>query len=811
MALRWTRVVSGFGAALLLSAAGCADGNSESSTGSKGGGEVFDTTRLRGTASTALLRASDCKDLLTQIQEDAIAKLATSVEAFRAADYGRAGGVGGGDGSVGFATGTSKTTPGVALGIPTQTTAPTPDVPGAVAEPTRDSAASTGNAAGPNISVSSDEDATSASSTNAQVVGIDEADFVKVVDNGKAMYLLHGSSLRKLKTYPPKDLAEQGTPLDIEGMPSEMFVTDSGIAVVFSNIYDQSVVFPATELCTPFACRGNYYGGTTKVTVADVSGATGKVLRELYYQGSYTSSRRYDDVVRVVLGASAPHGNIYEPVVELYDPFGNAYADEDVEAQLVAWQERTAEAVRRTTLANWIPPMREKKGGKLVELAPSCDTYFSPQPGIAEYGLTQVLSIDTKKPSADVGGITVLGATSTVYSNAERMVLAQPDVRYDFGYVPEERTALHVFDLAGSTTTYRASGWVPGMLPANNPQFGIDVAGDGVIRVGTTGSLRTKPDAKPFTDAFFQTKTDTRLRTLEVKPKSEELSVLGTSVALGHEGETLQSMRFVGDRAYAVTFRNTDPLIVLDVSDPSTLPVLGEIQIPGFSQYMQPLDDDHLVTFGQNGQGSSQLQLFDVSHPERGIPAPKVLSFGLGSYSAAAYDHKAFTYFADKSLIALPVYGSWYEPNSGRQRFASGLHVIHVDPATGFELKGVVDHGKLFAQQGCGICDTTGCYDFVCYNYGPEVRRGHFVSSDAGTYVYSFSYAGVIATDVDAFQDLATVRLPQPSSPWGGGSKGGIAVDVAVPPPPTAFPVSMGDSGGSTAPVAVDGGVAVTQ
>ncbi|MFM2421384.1 MAG: hypothetical protein RL385_6107 [Pseudomonadota bacterium] len=93
MAQRWTRVVSGFGAALLLSAAGCADGNSESSTGSKGSGEVFDTTKLRGTASTALLRASDCKDLLTQIQEDAIAKLASAVEAFRAADYGRAGGV----------------------------------------------------------------------------------------------------------------------------------------------------------------------------------------------------------------------------------------------------------------------------------------------------------------------------------------------------------------------------------------------------------------------------------------------------------------------------------------------------------------------------------------------------------------------------------------------------------------------------------------------------------------------------------------------------------------------------------------------
>ncbi|MFM2421385.1 MAG: Beta propeller domain, partial [Pseudomonadota bacterium] len=83
-------------------------------------------------------------------------------------------------------------------------------MPETQAEPARDSASSAGNAAGPNISVSSDEDATSASSTNAQVAGIDEADFVKVVDNGKAMYLLHGSSLRKLKTYPPKDLAEQG-------------------------------------------------------------------------------------------------------------------------------------------------------------------------------------------------------------------------------------------------------------------------------------------------------------------------------------------------------------------------------------------------------------------------------------------------------------------------------------------------------------------------------------------------------------------------------------------------------------------------
>jgi len=434
---------------------------------------------------------------------------------------------------------------------------------------------------------------------------------------------------------------------------------------------------------------------------------------------------------------------------------------------------------------------------------PDCDTYFTPEAGVTSYGLTHVLSLDTSAPGTAVGGVTILGSTSTVYSSAAQLVLAQPDYRYDFGFMPDQRTLLHVFDLDGASTGYKASGSVTGLLPQNNPQFAIDATDDGVVRVGTTGARRANPTASFSSPDFWTTTTDNRVRALAVK--GDKLVVAGESASLGHAGESLQSMRFVGDRAYAVTFRNTDPLIVLDVADAAAIRVLGEIEIPGFSQYMHPLDPDHLITFGQDGSGGSQLQLFDVSHPERAIPAPKVLGFGIGSSSAVAYDHKAFTYFAEQQLIALPVYGYYWDATYNRQAFASGLQVIHVDANAGFALRGTVDHAHLYAQQGCGVCDAYGCYDYACYYASPEVRRGHFVSSDAGTFVYGFSYAGVTATDLSTFEDVAKLTLPTPDfgGYYGGGYYGGGG--IAVPPVYVSPPVAVD----GPPPTRVDAGVAV--
>jgi Beta propeller domain len=800
-------------AALLVATVGCAD-DSGTSAGTPTQAGVFDPVKLRDNELVALRRSKDCPDLLTQVQDDAIAKLALAVERFRKSGYVAPGGSvtvpGGGAIGVGFADAGAAFLPpsaqpsaGEASGAPESPVSGVDSANGGVTSGGAGSSPSPGSAGGGKDTGATPTDTTTASDTNTQVEGVDEADFVKVVDNGKAMFLLHGQSLRKLTTWPPEDLALAGEALAIEGQPSEMFVTEGGVAVVFSSVSlaqpDAAPVGVAKDVCTPFFCRGSY-GAWTKITVVDVSGTRPSVQRELYYQGAYTSSRRHGDVVRVVLGASAPYGDLFTPRVDTVDAFGNAYDEVTLEEQLLDWQERSEVSIRKTELANWLPLVKEKKGGALVDVAPTCDTYFTPSAGVTDYGLTHVLSLDTSKPTADVGGVTILGSTSTVYASADALLLAQPDYRFAFGFVPEERTALHLFALDAADTRYSASGGVRGLLPAFNPQFGLDVTGDGVIRVATTGRVRVEPDAAPNDPDFNRTDTDNRVRTL--RATGDKLSLVGESKALGHPGEDVKSARFVGDRGYVVTFRNTDPLIVLDVAKAESPEVLGEIVIPGFSTYMHPLDADHLITFGEEGQGGNQLQLFDVSHPERGIPAPKTLSFGPGSSSQVSYSHKAFTYFAEQQLIALPVYGFWYDPTYARQAYGAGLKVVHVDAEQGFELRGTIDHAQLFSQQGCGTCDAYGCYGYPQYDYyaygcyapQPEVLRGHFVAGDAGTFVYGFSQAGVTATDLATLEDVASLTLPRATPGYGGG------FDYPLPPTPTpGFP-----------PIAVDGGVAVS-
>ena len=539
--------------------------------------------------------------------------------------------------------------------------------------------------------------------------------------------------------------------------------------------------------------------------MASTTGAVPVVERELYYDGSYVSSRRYaagaSDIVRTVIQASSKFSGLFTPEVDYYDAWGRAYDATKLAAQLDGWQARTIEDIRSTTLADWLPGAQERKpGGALTPLAPRCGDYFVPVAGVADYGLTHVVSLDVANPAAEVAGVTILGASSTVYSNAAQLVLAQPDYRWgpvDFGVASAQQTALHVFSLSGAATGYVASGWVPGMLPLRNPQFGIDVAGDGTIRVATTGQVRDVPVNAPPTPQFWGA-LHTENYVVTARPSGTQLEVVGKTPKLGHAGESVYSARFVGDRAYVVTFRQTDPLIVVDLKNAASPTVLGEIEIPGFSEYMHPLDQNHIITVGQSATRGIQLQLFDVTNPQA-IPLPKLLDLGSGSSSAVSYQHKAFTFF--DGVLAIPLSG--YVQSRFYGGYQSTLQLVRVDASAGFTSLGSVDHTRLYADNGlgvqCGRCDETGCYDYAC-GYAPEVRRGHFVKSEGKTYVYSFSHAGVLVNDLASLaQPVARVGLPMPQF---GSYMGGV-------PPTDGGSFGWADAGRDGRVSVADGGVAM--
>ncbi|MEY4513047.1 MAG: hypothetical protein RLZZ450_5169 [Pseudomonadota bacterium] len=776
------------------------------------------------TVLASLSAAADCTDLLTQIQDDAIAKLKIQVELYKkhpptAGSY-PGGVVMGGIRDAGAAV--SRPTAEAANDAVSPPSG-APATPGASGD--LGAATGGGKASGP----------TGASDTNKQVADVDEADFVKVVENGKHIYLLHGNTLQKLDAWPAAQTKLAGKPLTIEGSPTEMFVTDAGKAVIFSAVYGYGTSNPGYPgkgpiaidgACAPgFGGCGGYGGNSLKITVVDVT-ADPKVERELYYEGSYLSSRRYgsgaSDVVRTILQALSKYSGLYAPDIEWNDAWGRPYDQADIDSQLAEWEKRTTSSIRKTKLDEWIPSAKQVVSGKLVAIEPACDSYFVPEAGLSDYGLTHVVTLDLSKPDVPVGGVTIVGASSTVYSSASQLVLAQPDYRWsglgDFGLTNGQQTALHVFSLAGQKTDYKASGWVFGNLPQRNPQFGIDVAGDGTVRVATTGMVRDNPKAEPNSEDFWKQHTESYVTTARVT--GTKLEQVGKSPALGKLNETVQSARFVGDRAYVVTFRQTDPLYVLDVANAAAPTVLGEISIPGFGEYMHPLDDKHLITFGQSGQGGVQLQLFDVTDPKK-LPLPKTLSFGSGSSSELSYSHKALTVF--EGVLALPVYNYQYQPN--RTSYQSVLELVKVDANAGFTKLASIDHSRLYANNGfgvqCGSCDAMSCYEYSC-GYQPELRRGHFVKGDGKTYVYSFSYAGVLVNDLSApAKAVAQVGLPAPifnsNGPWYGSDglpvptqDGGISVRdggttmTTVPPKPTSSPLPSSDAG---APSGMNGAV----
>jgi hypothetical protein len=273
-----------------------------------------------------------------------------------------------------------------------------------------------------------------------------------------------------------------------------------------------------------------------------------------------------------------------------------------------AWRAAAIAAIEASTLDEWLPTRRERVNGALVDTPPSCSDVSVPGPTLSEHGATSIVALRMSEDAGAIDEALVLGGASQVYANADTLVIAQPDWSwYDAGEA-NDRTALHVFDLpAGEIATrYRASGFVPGTTLS---QFALDVAA-GVIRVATTISPRDlgNPGASPVVN---------RLTTARVE--GDGLAILGATPDLA-AGERLFAARFLGDRAYLVTFLQVDPLFVIDLADPSQPTVLGEVELPGFSEYLHPLGDAHLLTIGRDvGEGGRArgvaLRIFDVTDP----------------------------------------------------------------------------------------------------------------------------------------------------------------------------------------------------
>jgi hypothetical protein len=319
---------------------------------------------------------------------------------------------------------------------------------------------------------------------------------------------------------------------------------------------------------------------------------------------------------------------------------------------------------------------------------------------------------------------------------------------------PEETTAIHRFGIGeAGPAVYRASGEVPGHLLN---QFSMSEHDDR-LRVATTDGWSNSRSGAP----------ESWVRVLEERDGG--LVEVGAVGGLGRN-EQIKSVRFIGDRGYVVTFRQTDPLYTVDLSDPTAPRVAGELKILGYSAYLHPAGDGLLIGIGQDAteQGrvtGTQVALFDVSDAANPRQIQKHL-VGVGS-STAEQDHHAFLWWDATDLAVIPA------QNYDEGWFFNGAIGFTITPDGITEL-GRISHPYSFtdgdpatwgrgpATTIPGGCDPAACSPPPpCGTVGPCPPSGGGVAIDRalviGDRVYTLSETGVLASRISDLSAIAGV------------------------------------------------------
>ena len=462
--------------------------------------------------------------------------------------------------------------------------------------------------------------------TNVQEAGVDEPDVVKT--SGSTVLIVARGRLWSVDgSASPSAVLDS---VDVPGYSSELLVFGTRALVISS--FDGGAVPIASQVGIVPPSR---WLGKTRLSEVDISDPRAiKVTRTYDVEGSYTSARLTGATARVVLTTAAR--GIEMPSVSGSASPGTA-------------RRKWRRAVRRTRTRAWLPSavLRDRTTGKAKRRAAVRCRQVRRTQRFSGFGTITVLTIDMNRglPAVDADALMTDG--DTVYASQDRLFVASE--RW-LGYDPSRRevldeaaTGLHAFSTAREgETNYVASGEVPGYLLN---QWSLSEH-EGVLRVATTSS--------PPWDAGMR--SSSAVRTLE--QREGRLEEIGRVGGLG-EGERIYAVRFMGDTGYVVTFRQTDPLFVLDLANPRAPRKVGELKVPGYSAYLHPVAEGLLLGVGQDADSEgatqgAQLSLFDVSDPER----PKRVdteSLGRDSYTDVEDDHHAFTWWAPGSLAVLPV------------------------------------------------------------------------------------------------------------------------------------------------------------
>ena len=489
----------------------------------------------------------------------------------------------------------------------------------AMAEDSAASGAEAGGAAGPQHST-----------TNVQEAGVDEPDLVKT--DGRRIVAVAQERVRLID-------ADRGE------MTLRRTLPEGNVRNVFLS-GDRLLLFSGPEDYEPGWAGAGQQAELTLYDVADF--AAPRRVASLTIDGDVLDARLVGTQVRVATVA-AP---------EMDTP---SRAETRDGRPSWRWKEAIRDAVAATAVDDWLPAytLRDGKGrqldtGRLVDCADlTRPEHFSGLDTVA------VTTFDLSAALQDRTSVGVIAGGEQIYATDTSTYVSTTEWDTDDATTA---TSLHKFVTAKSgDTAYRGSGEVPGRL-LNSYALSEH---DGVLRAATTVSGSGGRSGWGTTEGVVTT----------LGEQDGELRRLGQVDGLGREdNESIMAVRFIEDRGYVVTFRQTDPLYVLDLADPAAPRTVGELKIPGYSGYLHPLGADRMLGVGQSGAGGVQFSLFDIADPAdpRRVDTQ---SYGSGA-AGAEFDPRAFLYWEPRRLVVAPL--SVYESHQGRGPF-NGLVLLQAD------------------------------------------------------------------------------------------------------------------------------------
>jgi uncharacterized secreted protein with C-terminal beta-propeller domain len=567
------------------------------------------------------------------------------------------------------------------------------------------------------------------SQTNVQVAGVDEADIVKT--DGTYIYQVNKQRVIIARAFPAENLkvVSRVDFADDKFRPQEIYVDKQHLVVIGQYAQDGPIriMEDANALIYPPIPQRQ----TVKAIVFNIENKEQpKKEREIELEGNYVSTRKIGDSLYLI----ANHHIRYYPNQKEPIP---------------------------------LPTYRDTNRQEAFLQVDSADIRYFPD--FIRPNLLMIAGLNLASPGDKVQVSTYLGAGDNVYASTENLYVAETAYRQQISItdkldaaslktiiqpIGEQQTQVYRFSLSNGKTVYKGSGSVPGTLLN---QFSMDEF-NGYFRIATT-------KGEPWSSRENTSKNN--LYVLDA-----DLNIVGQVEDIA-PGEQIYSVRFMGNRGYLVTFKTVDPLFVVDLKDPKNPKILGALKIPGYSNYLHPYDENHIIGFGKDTveyvrkdtQGRElgrtayylgmKIAVFDVSDVQNPIEKFTEKIGDRGTESELLSNHKALYFEKDKNLLAFPVtvmeVQNQKDPsNSNFPAYGSfafqGAYIYSLDLVNGFTLQKKVTH--LNAEDYLKAGD-------YWYQSDKNVERILRINN----ILYTLSKDRIKAHNLSTFEDVADLTL----------------------------------------------------